>query len=129
VGKYSNKNIYYYSSVQIKKENGIWVATTLSFETFFSQIGQFHETFSTFDFNCHVFLFFPQGLNNAGHPLLVLYFRVKFYVDSHLLIRYVVTFLNERIQPIYGNDDDDDDDFFFVCVCVLCYLNYLAGIE
>ena len=34
-------------------------------------------------------LSFLQGLNNAGHPLLVLYFRVKFYVDSHLLIRYV----------------------------------------
>ncbi|EFX80952.1 hypothetical protein DAPPUDRAFT_318159 [Daphnia pulex] len=31
------------------------------------------------------------GLNNAGHPLLVLYFRVKFYVDSHLLIRDRVT--------------------------------------
>lgn len=28
-----------------------------------------------------------QGLDSSGNPLLVLYFRVKFYVDSHLLIR------------------------------------------
>ncbi|KZS15732.1 Expanded,-like protein [Daphnia magna] len=32
-----------------------------------------------------------SGLNNAGHPLLVLYFRVKFYVDSHLLISIITT--------------------------------------
>lgn len=61
----------------------IWVARLL------------HSRFKHFPLRCeHTFNWFTnlicvyQGLNNAGHPLLVLYFRVKFYVDSHLLIRF-----------------------------------------
>ena len=54
-------------------------------------------------------LSFLQGLNNAGHPLLVLYFRVKFYVDSHLLIRYVAYNGGEKKNSNRENICDGND--------------------